>query len=74
LYLFANERAIRSILVQDFEGKEWAYTSYVENSWMHKQGIQVWKDCVCAYINLLYEIEALLFSCWVHFGLQRWCG
>jgi hypothetical protein len=22
LYLFANERAIRSILVQDFEGKE----------------------------------------------------
>src|SRR5688572_18684298 len=47
LYLSADERAIGSALVQEFEGKERVIIMSVEDFWTPKQGIL---QCnVCAY-------------------------
>ena len=62
LYLLADEHAIGSDLIQEFEGKECViYISSVEDSWMLKPSILLLKDCVSAYTFLVPSLDIICY-------------
>ena len=62
LYLSADERAIGSALIQEFEGKERViYFFSAEDSWMLKPSILLLKDYVFTYTFLVPSLDIICY-------------
>ena len=61
LYLSADEHAIRSALIQEFEGKERVIILSAEDSWMLRLGILLLKDYVFAYTFLVPSLDIIYY-------------
>ena len=61
LYLSADERAIGSALIQEFEGKEHVIYYVSRRLLMLKQGILLSKGCVFACISLALCLDIIYY-------------
>ena len=61
LYLLADERAIGSALIQEFEGKKELSILWAEGCWMLKPGILPLRDYVFTYIFPVLSLDIIYY-------------